>query len=112
MKTNLAVSDFSSIVFDLMYRKKPIIIYIPDGNDPKIIDNYKTKYFLYIQSLKNGEMYFENVYVDLNKTINKMIDYIKNNFTVDKRLQKLYDYFGFKVENSINNFIKYLEKLE
>ena len=25
-KTNLAVSDFSSIVFDLMYRKKPIII--------------------------------------------------------------------------------------
>ena len=36
MKTNLAVSDFSSIVFDLMYRKKPIIIYIPDANDPNI----------------------------------------------------------------------------
>ena len=112
MKTNLAVSDFSSIVFDLMYRKKPIIIYIPDGNDPNIRNNYRIQYFRYIQSLKNGKMYFENVYFDLNNTINKMIYYIKNNFTVDKRLQKLYDYFGFKVENSINNFIRYLEKLE
>ncbi len=112
MKTNLAVSDFSSIVFDLMYRKKPIIIYIPDGNDPNIRDNYRIQYFRYIQSLKNGKMYFENVYFDLNNTINKMIYYIKNNFTVDKRLQKLYDYFGFKVENGINNFIQYLEKLK
>ena len=56
-------------------------------------------------------MYFENVYVDLNETINKIIYYIKNNFTIDKILQKLYDYFGFKVGNSINNFISYLEKL-
>ena len=112
MKTNLAVSDFSSIVFDLMYRKKPIIIYIPDGNDPDIANKYRTKYFLYIQSLKDGKMYFENVFVDLNKTINKIIYYIKNHFTIDKRLQKLYDYFGFKVENGINNFIQYLEQLK
>ena len=110
-KTNLAVSDFSSIVFDLMYRKKPIIIYIPDANDPTIKDKYQKAYFQYIQSLKSGKMYFENVYVDLNETINKIIYYIKNNFTIDKRLQKLYDYFGFKVGNSINNFIPYLEKL-
>ena len=112
MKTNLAVSDFSSIVFDLMYRKKPIIIYIPDGNDPDIANKYRTKYFLYIQSLKDGKMYFENVFVDLNKTINKIIYYIKNHFTIDKRLQKLYDYFGFKVKNGINDFIQYLEKLK
>ena len=110
-KTNLAVSDFSSIVFDLMYRKKPIIIYIPDANDPNIKNNYKEAYFQYIHSLKNGKMYFENNYVYLNETINKIIYYIKNNFKIDKRLQKLYNYFGFKVENSINNFIHYLEKL-
>lgn len=110
-KTNLVVSDFSSIVFDLMYRKKPIIIYIPDGKDPNIIKYYKKTYVEYINSLKNGTIYFENIFVDLNETINKIIYYIKNNFTIDKKLQKLYDYFGFKVGNSINNFIQYLVKL-
>ena len=111
MKTNLAVSDFSSIVFDLMYRKKPIIIYIPDANDPNIKKYYQKTYVEYIKSLKNGEMYFENIFVDLNETINRIIYYIKNNFTIDTKLQKLYDYFGFKVGNSINNFIQYLIKL-
>ena len=110
-KTNLAVSDFSSIVFDLMYRKKPIIIYIPDANDPNIIKYYQKTYVEYIKSLKNREIYFENIFVDLNETINKIIYYIKNNFTIDTKLQKLYDYFGFKVGNSINDFIQYLIKL-
>ena len=112
MKTNLAVSDFSSIVFDLMYRKKPIIIYIPDANEPNIKQIYKIEYYHYIQSLKNGTMYFENIYLDLDKAINKIIYYIKNDFNIDKKLQKLYDYFGFKVGNSINNFIQYLEQLK
>ena len=87
------------------------MLYIPDANDPNIKNNYKEAYFQYIHSLKNGKMYFENNYVYLNETINKIIYYIKNNFKIDKRLQKLYNYFGFKVENSINNFIHYLEKL-
>ena len=94
-----------------MYRKKPIIIYIPDGKDPNIIKYYKRTYVEYINSLKNGTLYFENIFVDLNETINKIIYYIKNNFTIDKKLKKLYDYFGFKVGNSINDFIQYLIKL-
>ena len=110
-KTNLAVSDFSSIVFDLMYRKKPIIIYIPDANDPNITKYYERHYVEYIKSLKNGKIYFENIFLDLNETINKIIYYIKNNFTIDTKLQKLYDYFGFKVGNCINDFIQYLIKL-
>ena len=36
-KTNLVVTDFSSIIFDLMYRKKPFIIYIPDADDQKLL---------------------------------------------------------------------------
>ena len=30
---NLLISDFSSIIFDIIYRRKPFIIYIPDAND-------------------------------------------------------------------------------
>ena len=35
--TSLIVSDFSSIIFDIIYREKPFIIFIPDSNDPTII---------------------------------------------------------------------------
>ena len=39
-KTNLIVTDFSSIIFDIIYRRKPYIIYIPDANDPIIKNIY------------------------------------------------------------------------
>ena len=32
-KTNLLISDFSSVIFDMIYQKKPYIIYIPDSED-------------------------------------------------------------------------------
>ena len=38
MKSSLIVTDFSSVIFDFIYQKKPAIIYIPDYNDPKIKD--------------------------------------------------------------------------
>ena len=44
-KADLTVSDFSSIIFDFMYRRKPFIIYIPDGNDPHIKEIYKHEYY-------------------------------------------------------------------
>ncbi len=51
---SLVISDFSSIIFDLIYRRKPYIIYIPDANDPLINDIYKFEYYELIQSMKNG----------------------------------------------------------
>ena len=68
-KTSLVVSDFSSIIFDLMYRNKPFIIYIPDGNDPTIEDIYKYEYYELIQGMKNGSIYFENKFFNVKKTI-------------------------------------------
>ena len=69
-KTSLVVSDFSSIIFDLMYRRKPFIIYIPDGNDPQIEFIYKKEYYDLIQLMKNGTIYFENIFLDINQAIN------------------------------------------
>ena len=35
-RTSLIITDFSSIIFDIMVRKKPYIILIPDSEDPNI----------------------------------------------------------------------------
>ena len=75
-KTNLVITDFSSIIFDLIYRKKSYIIYIPDSNDPQIKDIYKKDYYYLIESMKNGTINFENKYFNIDETINKIIYYI------------------------------------
>ena len=111
-KTNLAISDFSSIVFDVMYRRKPIIIYIPDAYDPNIKNIYSYETYILIQLMKKRKIYFENNYFGLNRTINKIIYYINNNFTIDEKLQKFYDIFRFKAGNNINNFIEYLKSIK
>ena len=110
-KSSLAVSDFSSIIFDFMYRSKPFIIYIPDAEDPYLKDIYKKDYYELIESMKNGTIYFENKYFYINETVNKIIYYINNNYNLDIKLKLFYDSFGFKKENSINKFIYYLQNL-
>ena len=110
-KTSLVVTDFSSIVFDIMYRKKPFIIYVPDSNDPKIKEIYTKDYYELIESLNNGTIYFENKYFNINETINKIIYYINNNFTIDPKLEYFYNSFEFKSGNNINKFIDYLKNI-
>ena len=107
-KTNLVVTDFSSILFDLMYQKKPYIIYIPDADDPNIKKIYKSDYFELIELLNKKKIKFENIFWNIKEVVNKIIFYINNNFKIDLKLEKLYDSFGFKNESSINKFIDYL----
>ena len=111
-KISLVISDFSSIIFDLIYRKKPFIIFIPDANDPQIENAYTKYYYELIQSIKNSTLKFENKFFTVNETVNKIIYYINNNFNLDSALQKLYDSFKLKNEDSINHFIKYLKLLK
>ena len=110
-KTSLIVTDFSSIVFDIMYRRKPFIIYVPDSNDPKIKDIYTKDYYELIESMNNGTIYFENKFFNIDEAINKIIYYINNNFTIESNLEKFYDSFQFKSGNNIDTFIDYLKKL-
>ena len=111
-KTNLVVSDFSSVIFDLMYRKKPFIIYVPDSNDPKINDIYTDDYVSLINRMKRGEFNVENKCDTVQETVDKIIFYIRNNFKIDDKLKKFFDIFNFKVDNSISKFIKYLQWLQ
>lgn len=110
-RTSLVVTDFSSIVFDLMYRGKPFIIYVPDGNEPALRQIYKPDYYKLIESMKNNTIEFENKYFSLYETIEKIIFYIQSNFTLDPKLERFYQTFGFKREKMIDKFVDYLLKL-
>ena len=92
-KTSLIVTDYSSIIFDMIYRRKPYIIFIPDAYDPEIKINYlKTSYNI-IKKFKYNHFSFEN---------------IDNRFELDLELIKLYNDFKFKHSNTKKEFIDYL----
>ena len=112
-KSDLFITDFSSIIFDFIYRRKPFIIYIPDYNDILINDNYKKYYIELIQSIKNGTFEFENTFFDIDSVINKIIFYQKNNFQLDGKLQDFYDSLNLnKNTNNIYEFIKYIKNIK
>ena len=107
-KSNLVVTDFSSIIFDYIYRRKPFIIYIPDANETNIDTIYDKNYYGLIQSFKNGTINFINQYFEINKVINKIIFYIKNDFNLEPNFEKFYNNFNLKVENNTKLFINYI----
>ena len=111
-KASLVITDFSSIIFDFLYRKKPFIMFIPDAYDPNIKRIYLEEYYELIESLKNGTISFENKFLEINSAVEKIIFYIKNNFNIEKKLSKFYDSFEINQGPNINNFIKYLLNLK
>ena len=110
-KTNLLISDFSSVIFDMIYQKKPYIIYIPDSEDQDIKNLYIQGYYDIINGLKNGSIYFENKFFNIKETINKIIYYINNNFLIDSNLSKFYESFKLNCKNNTKNFINYLKSI-
>ena len=106
MKSNLLVTDFSSVAFDFIYQRKPVIIYIPDYKDPKIKDIYSANYYNLIKSLGNGTIYFENQFYNIEDVVNKIKFYINNNFILEKNIEKFYDSFELKCsKNNIQEFM-------
>ena len=112
MKCDLVISDFSSVIFDLMYRNKPFVIFIPDSDDKKLTKRYDQDYINVINGFKYNSIKFENVFLKSKDIIKKIIYYIKNDFHLDNKLKNLYKEFNFNYTNSINNFIEYLKSLE
>ena len=95
-----------------MYREKPFIIFIPDAEDPLLKNIYKIEYYDLIQSMKNGSIFFENKFFDVNETVNKIYYYINNNFEIEDKLRIFYNSFGLKKESGIiDKFIDYLKDL-
>lgn len=110
--TSLIVSDFSSIIFDQIYRRKPFVIYVPDANDPEIKNIYTTNYYELINSMKNGSIEFENKFFNLNEAVNKIIFYINNKFELDEKLIHFYNSFQLKKKEQTNKFINYIKNIQ
>ena len=111
-KCDLLISDFSSVIFDFMYRKKPIIIFVPDSDDKNLNELYDDDYLNIINGLKNNTIKFENKFFNLTEAIKKIEYYALNNFQLDRKLKILYAKFNLNSNNNINKFIKYLKTLD
>ena len=109
-KVNLIISDFSSIIFDAIYRRIPFILYIPDAHDSNLELIYEKNYYELIQSLKNGTINFINQYFGIEKVIKKIIFYIYNNFHLEPKFEQFYYNFNFKKESNSKLFIEYITK--
>ena len=109
MKSSLLITDFSSVVFDFVYQRKPIIIYIPDSEDPNIYNNYDNNY---INSIRNGTIHLENKYNTTEQVINKIIYYIDKNFQLESNIIEFYNSFELKCGNNTHAFIDYVENMK
>jgi CDP-glycerol glycerophosphotransferase (TagB/SpsB family) len=110
-KVSLIVTDFSSIIFDIIVRYKPYVLYIPDSDDSNIKKIYSKEYYDIINGLKNGSIIFENKFFNLNETIRKIIFYIKNNFKLESNLEQFYQTFKLEGGNNTIKIINYLKDL-
>ena len=109
--SSLIITDFSSILFDAIVQKKPLILFVPDGLDHKLQDIYVNEYYETILKIKNGDIYLGEVFLDLNQVVDKIIYYIKNNFVVEKTRLEFYEKFHLKNYGNTNRFINYIRKL-
>lgn len=113
MNSSLLVTDFSSVTFDFIYQKKPVIIYIPDYKDPNIKGLYWNDYYELINNLGNKTIYFENQFYTTQDVVDKIIFYINNNFKIENKIELFYDSFEFKCGNNIKQrFIDYIKNLK
>ena len=109
--TSLIITDFSSILFDAIVQKKPLILFIPDGLDPNLMYIYNKEYYETITKIIKGFIYLYEVFIDLNEVVNKTIYYIKNDFIVEKEKLKFYQQFNLSDKGNTKKFIKYIQNL-
>ena len=74
-------------------------------------DLQKKALYEIIKNFQDNYFNFENVYFDINSTINKINYYIDNNFNMDKKMNEFYDEFNFTRGPIINDFIDSLFKI-
>ena len=111
IKSCLIITDFSSIIFDIIVRKKPYIIFIPDSDDPNLKNIYTQNYYKLIHDLKKGKIEFKNRFFNIKNVINKILYYINNKFELEPKLKMFYESFDLELNNNTKNFINYLLNL-
>ena len=110
-KSDLLITDFSSVIFEFMYQNKPFVMFIPDSKITQINNQYNLDYFNLIKDLKEGKIEFKNKFFNVNKAVHKIIYYIENDFKIENDLSDFYKSFNLTCGNNTLKFINYLENL-
>ena len=110
--SSLIITDFSSIIFDAIVQKKPLILYIPDGLEKDLKGIYTKEYYTTITNLVNGMPYLYEIFLDLEDVINKIIYYIKNDFVLENEKLSFYKDFGLKIGDNTRRFLNYIKMLD
>ena len=110
--SSLIITDFSSILFDAIVQKKPLILYIPDALETDLKEIYSTEYYETITNLVNGIPYLSEIFLELEDVINKIIYYIQNNFMLENEKLSFYEEFGLRSGDNTRKFINYIKALD
>jgi len=103
---SLFITDFSSISFDFMFQNKPVLFYHLDKKDKLI---FKEKSFMKIDY--NNNIYYNNVFSEKEKLINKTIYYINRNFTLEDGLAEKYKTLFYNKRNITQKIVKIINNI-
>ena len=105
-KTDLLITDFSSIFMDIAYRERPIIYYQFDKKEYRE-NQLKEGYFSYS---KDG---FGDIFENSDLVVNKIIYYINNNFKIeDIYLKRMNTFFERKDKDNCMRILEEIEKIK
>ena len=105
-KTDLLITDFSSLYFDIAYRQRPIIYYQFDTNKYRK-NQLEEGYFSYE---KDG---FGDIFNNSDLVINKIKYYIDNNFKIeDKYLKRMNLFFERKDKDNCKRILDEIEMIK
>lgn len=105
-KTDLLITDFSSIYFDIAYRKRGVIYYQFDYEKYRQ-NQLQEGYFSY---LEDG---FGDVLNNSNEVINKIKYYINNDFKIEDKYEKRMDsFFERKDKDNSKRILEEIERIK
>ena len=106
-KSNLLVSDYSSVIFDFLYLRKPIIYTHFDSNEFYSGSHAYDKGFIDHENDGFGECEFT-----LEGTVNRIIEYMKNGCKIKKKyLDKVNNFFGFDDKNNSKRIFESIKQM-
>ena len=102
---SLLITDFSTVCFDFMFLNKPVLFYLIDFKD-KI--NFEEKIYM---NYNQNNIYFGNVFSDLKPLIEKIQNYIINDFNIEDELKKKYESVFYYKTNITERIVQIINNI-
>jgi len=106
-KSDLFITDYSSIFFDFAFLNIPIIFYRPDFDDETLLELDKED----MANARSKDELLYNICYSKDKAIECIEKYIKNGFVLENENKQKNDALFSTKEKITEKFVNYLEKL-